>query len=144
MWNNKNDIYLIMSEPIVPLGNFALQGEKNWLYITNCRIINPVWKPFYITPFTLILTTLTIIIHYAFVQLLFWEGEWWLNYSLELSRPLSKFMGRTWPAGKGRVRESPLLWKALSTIFVIDRSLQFSSERMFLLQAGQKRSKHQK
>lgn len=28
MWNNKNDIYLIMSEPINPLGNFALQVEK--------------------------------------------------------------------------------------------------------------------
>lgn len=28
MWNNKSDIYLIMSEPINPPGNFALQVEK--------------------------------------------------------------------------------------------------------------------
>lgn len=102
MWNNENDIYLIMSEPIKPLGIFALQVGKNWLYITNCRIINPVWNSFYITPFTLILTSLTIIISYAFVLLLFLEGEWWLKYNLELLRPLSKFRGRTWTAGKGR------------------------------------------
>lgn len=119
-----------------PTGKLCSASGKNWLCITNCRIINSVWNPFYITPFTFILTTLTIIIHYAFVLLLFLEGEW------ELSRLLSKFMGRTWPAGKGEVRESSLLWKALSTILLIDRSLQFSSGRMCLLQAGQKRSKH--
>lgn len=75
MWNNKNDIYLIMSEPINPLGNFALQVEKNWLCITNCRIINPVSNPFYITPFTLILTSLTIIIPYVFVLIVFLDGR---------------------------------------------------------------------
>lgn len=32
MWNNKSDIYLIMSEPINPPGNFALQVEKLTLY----------------------------------------------------------------------------------------------------------------